>query len=266
MLEAQGGVALALGAGGVYGYAHIGVLSVIEEFGLRPDFVVGCSIGAVIGTLYGSGLSGEQLLELGMGLRRNHLLDLRPTRMGLIGGQRLEGVIRLLTRDRRLETMAPPLAIVATDVERGEKVVFTRGPAARAARASSAMPGIFAPVRIGDRLLVDGAVLERVPVRTARELGAQQVVAVGLGMLAPGQTRRVRNAFDVLMQSFDIMQREISGAFDVADVLIEPPVTAANASAAGGAQRLIESGRAAALAQIEALQAILRKKEMAGRG
>ncbi len=266
MRETQGGVALALGAGGVYGYAHIGVLSVLEESGLWPDFVVGCSIGAVIGALYGAGLNGEQLLRLGLGLRRSHLLDLRPTRMGLIGGQRLEGVIRLLTRDRKLEEMRPPLAIVATDVERGEKVVFTRGAAARAARASSAMPGIFAPVRIGERLLVDGAVLERVPVRTARELGADRVVAVALGMMEPGQMVQVRNAFDVIMQSFDIMQREISHGHDEADVMIEPPVTAANASAAGGAQRLIEAGRAAAMVQIEALRAVLHKKEMARRG
>lgn len=266
MRESQGGVALALGAGGVYGYAHIGVLSVLEEDGLWPDFVVGCSIGAVIGTLYGAGLSGEQLLQLGLGLRRSHLLDLRPTRMGLIGGQRLEGVVRLLTRDTRLEQMRPPLAIVATDVERGEKVVFTRGPAARAARASSAMPGIFAPVRIGERLLVDGAVMERVPVRTARELGAERVVAVGLGMLQKGQTVQVRNAFDVVMQSFDIMQREISYGSDVADIMIEPPVTEANASAAGGAQRLIDAGRAAAMAQLGALRSILHRREMAHRG
>lgn len=266
MRETRGGVALALGAGGVYGYAHIGVLSVLEEFGLRPDFVVGCSIGAVIGALYGAGLNGEQLVQLGLGLRRSHLLDLRPTRMGLIGGQRLEGVVRLLTRDRRLEEMQPPLAIVATDVERGEKVVFTRGLAARAARASSAMPGIFAPVRIGERLLVDGAILERVPVSTARELGAERVVAVALGMMMPGQTVQVRNAFDVVMQSFDIMQREISHGNDEADVVIEPPVSTANASAAGGAGRLIEAGRAAALAKLDALRAVLHKKEMVGRG
>ena len=263
MHDGKGGVALALGAGGVYGYAHIGVLTVLQEFGLWPDFVVGCSIGAVIGAFYGAGLTGDQLLQLGLGLRRSHLLDLRPTRMGLIGGQRLEGVVRLLTRDRRLEEMRPPLAIVATDVERGEKVVFTRGVAAKAARASSAMPGIFAPVRIGEHLLVDGAVLERVPVRTARELGAERVVAVALGMMEPGQRVQVRNAFDVVTQSFDIMQREISHGHTGADVVIAPPVAAANASAAGGAERLIEAGRAAAMAQLDALRSIMHRREMA---
>jgi len=266
MQEGHGGVALALGAGGVYGYAHVGVLSVLQEYDLWPDFVVGCSIGAVIGALYGAGLSGGQLLQLGMGLKRGHLLDLRPTRMGIIGGQRLEGVVRLLTHDRRLEEMHPPLAIVATDVERGEKVVFTRGLAARAARASSAMPGIFAPVRIGERLLVDGAVLERVPVRTARELGARRVVAVALGIMTPGQTAKVHNAFDVVLQSFDIMQREMSQGYDGADVVIEPPVGEANASGNGGAERLIDAGRAAALANIEALRDVLHaRKELAGR-
>jgi hypothetical protein len=97
-------------------------------------------------------------------------------------------------------------------------------------------------------------------------LGAQHVIAVALGMMEPGQKAQVRNAFDVVMQSFDIMQREISHWHDGADIIIEPPVVAANASAAGGAQRLIEAGRAAALVQLDALRAILHKKELAGRG
>ena len=179
-------VALALGAGGVYGYAHIGVLQVLEENALRPDFVVGCSIGAVIGALYGAGLSSRQLQSLATHLRRSHWLDVTMTRMGVVSGQRLEGVLRLLTRDRRLEDLDPPLAAVATDIERGERVVIADGPAAPAVVASSAIPGMFPPVTYRGRRLIDGGILDRVPVAVARESGAAFVVAVSLGTPAAG--------------------------------------------------------------------------------
>lgn len=257
-------VALALGAGGVYGYAHIGVLKVLEENGLRPDFVVGCSIGAVIGALYGAGLSSRQLESLGTHLRRSHWLDVTMTRMGVVSGQRLEGVLRLLTRDRRLEDLDPPLAAVATDIERGHKVVFTRGAAAVAAHASSAVPGIFSPVRVGESLLVDGALLERVPVDTARALGADRVLAVALGGTPDGQWVPVRHLFDVINQSFSIMQRALAAERAVtADVLIEP--VAPEGTGPGQAAALIEAGRGAALAQIDEIRRLF-SREVAWRG
>ncbi len=259
-MESAPKIALALGAGGVYGYAHIGVLQVLEEHGLRPDLVVGCSIGAVIGALYGAGLSSRQLEMLGTHLRRSHWLDVTMTRMGVVSGQRLEGVLRLLTRDRRLEDLDPPLAVVATDIERGRKVVFTRGPAATAARASSAIPGIFSPVRLGESLLVDGAVIERVPVDTARSLGADRVLAVALGTLRDGRRVPVRHLFDVINQSFSIMQQELAAERALrADVLVEPLAYEANATSPAQADGLIQAGRVAALGQIDAIKAMFER-------
>ncbi|MDA8344025.1 MAG: patatin-like phospholipase family protein [Thermaerobacter sp.] len=259
-------VALALGAGGIYGYAHIGVLQVLEEYGLRPDFVVGCSIGAVIGALYGAGLSSGQLETLGTHLRRSHWLDVTMTRMGVVSGQRLEGVLRLLTRDRRLEDLTPPLAVVATDIERGSKVVFTRGPAARAARASSAIPGIFSPVRLGEHLLVDGALVERVPVDTARALGADRVMAVALGTMRDGERVPVRHLFDVVNQSFDIMQRALAAERMLrADVLVEPLAYEVHRTSPAQASGLIEAGRNAATEKIEEIK-LLFSREVAWHG
>ena len=255
-------VALALGAGGIYGYAHIGVLQVLEERNLRPDLVVGCSIGAVIGALYGAGLSSSQLEMLGTHLRRSHWLDVTMTRMGVVSGQRLEGVLRLLTRDRRLEDLDPPLAIVATDIQRGSKVVFTRGPAARAARASSAIPGIFSPVRLGEQLLVDGALLERVPVDTARALGASRVLAVALGAPRNGEPVPVRHLFDVVNQSFAIMQQALAAERTLrADVLVEPLAQEGNGTSPAQVSALIQAGRDAAIAKIAEIESLFSREE-----
>lgn len=258
-------IALALGAGGIYGFAHIGVLQVLDEHGFTPDLVVGCSAGAIVGSLYGAGLRSQQLMRLAGSLRRGHIMDFTMTRMGIMSGQRLEGVLRLLTRERRLEEMVPPLAVVATDIETGESVVFTSGPAAAAARASSAIPGVFNPVRIGGRLLVDGALLQRVPVRVARDLGADKVVAVSLGVAGPAKRFPVRNMVDVVMQSFDIMQREVvRQQVAEADVLIEPELEAALAPSNRRVVDYIAAGRRAAEARLPELDAVFGRSRVVG--
>jgi NTE family protein len=251
-------VALALGAGGSFGLAHVGVLDVLHREGLVPDLIVGCSIGAVAGALYGSGIRGRDLVRLSLGLRRQYWLDLRPSRMGLVAGQKLTALLRLLTRDRDLDELNPPLAVVATDIERGERVVFTTGRAAERVRASAAIPGIFTPVVLDDRVLVDGAVLERVPVRTARELGATHVIEVSLGLLPPGQRIPVRNLFEVVLQSFDVMEREIYQLQPHrADVTLEPEVLAVSQTDQRWAMEFIRVGREAAERALPAIRMVM---------
>lgn len=258
-------IALALGAGGAYGFAHIGVLEVLEEQGLVPDIVVGCSAGAIIGALYCAGLRADQLVRLASSIRRGHFMDVTMTRMGIMSGQRLEGVLRLLTRDRRLEEMDPPLAIVATDIESGEPVVFTKGPAALAARASSAIPGVFHPVRVEGRLLVDGALLHRVPVRVARALGADRVIAVALGPTPAEGRVSVHNMVDVVLQSFDIMQREVvRQQLHEADVLIEPCVLGEGSPSRMRLRDYVAAGRSAARERIAETEALFGAREAAG--
>lgn len=233
---------LVLGAGGRLGYAHIGVLDVLDAAGLRFDGVVGSSVGAVVGALYCSGIRGKHLEKLATTIRPRHWMDFRVTRMGLLSGRRLEAVVRLLTQDRPLEEMDPPLAVIATDIERGERVVIGRGPAGPAVLASSAIPGMFPPIPYLGRRLVDGGILERLPVGTARSRGAAFVVGVALGTPS-GQRIPVRSAYDVITRSFDIMQWEVARhAGEQPDVAITP----APSDAEPDAERLLESGRQAA--------------------
>ncbi|MFK7965947.1 MAG: patatin-like phospholipase family protein [Burkholderiaceae bacterium] len=142
-------VALALGAGSLHGIAHIGILKACEEVGLRPSLVTGTSAGAIVGGLWAYGLKAVQLR-----------------------------VIAELTSDSNIEDLAIPFSAVATDLATGQRTVLDKGSLARAIAASSCIPGLFEPVKIGGIDLVDGALTEPVPVRTARELGATHVVAV----------------------------------------------------------------------------------------
>lgn len=248
---------LVLGAGGIYGLAHIGVLKVLDREGLVPDAIVGCSMGAVVGALYGSGMKGQELERLALGLRRHHWLDIRPSRMGLIAGERFLALLRLLTQERSLDELRPPLAVVATDIERGERVVFTDGNAAERVRASAAIPGIFTPMVLEGRVLVDGAILERVPVRTAREWKNGRVLAVALNGLPPGMRVPVRNLFEVVLQSFDVMQREISQLVPhSADLTLEPEVLAIPRTDASGIQAFVRAGEEAAEGALGAIRAL----------
>ena len=253
---------MVLGAGGVLGHAHVGVLEVFDEAGIAFDRIVGSSIGAVVGALYGSGIRGGDLVRLAQAVRPRHWLDFSLNRMGLVAGKRLETVLRFLTRDRRLEQLTPPLVVVATDIEAGEKVVMNRGPAAPAVMASSAVPGLFPPVTIEGRRLMDGAILERVPVSVARDEGANLVVAVSLGFPAGGAGHvSVRNALDVVTRSFDLMQREISRfSVERADVHIVP--RSSEWDGPPSPEALLEEGRRAAREALPSIRALMSSEKV----
>lgn len=252
-------VALVLGAGGQYGFAHIGVLKVLEEEGLVPDLIVGSSIGSVVGALWAAGVGADFLARLGQEMRRSQWADLRLHRLGLLAGERMEGLMRLLLRGRDLENLRPPVVVVATDIQDGERVVIDRGSAARAIRASASVPGLFAPLRWQGRLLVDGAVTERLPVRTAREQGADRILAVSLDPLRAKQVAPVTSLVDVVLRSFDILQREVTraGVTDV-DVVVEPDLTLGAGSHRERVHRLVMAGHEAAAIQRRAIRELFR--------
>ncbi|MDI3327115.1 MAG: patatin-like phospholipase family protein [Alicyclobacillaceae bacterium] len=237
-------IGLALGAGSARGFAHIGVLQVLEEHGIPIDCMAGTSMGALIAALYASGITPGDLAKLAVSLPRKSWVDPTVPRMGLVLGDRIMEVVRFLTKGLALEHLTPPLWVVATDLERGERVVFREGPAYRAVRASISIPGIFVPFMSEGRLLVDGGVVERVPIRTVREMGADIVVAVDVGK---GQAGPVRHIFDVILQSIDIMEREMVNArLPEADFVIQPDMGDMGSTAFGQAGEMIERGRAAA--------------------
>lgn len=178
-------IGIALGGGSARGYAHIGVLATLEEHDLAPDLIVGTSFGAVIGALYASGRSVEQMRLDASVMRRRHLLprlDFGLHRAALFEGRRLERYFEELTEGRHFEDLAIPLVIVATDVDTGERVMLRSGSLARALRASVSMPGVFWPVEVDGRRLVDGGIGAPVPLDTLAAFDVDVRIGVGAGM------------------------------------------------------------------------------------
>ncbi|MFU8887579.1 MAG: patatin-like phospholipase family protein [Trueperaceae bacterium] len=181
-------IGVALGGGSARGYAHIGVLAALERRGLEPDVLVGTSFGAVIGALYALGHSPAQLREDAERMRRRDVLprivDVGLDRGALFAGRRLEAYFQGLVGDARIEDLPRILAVVATDVDTGERVVLRSGPLARALRASASLPGLFAPVAWGTRRLIDGGIGAPVPLDTLEGFGVDVALGVGAGIEA----------------------------------------------------------------------------------
>ena len=217
-------VGLALGGGLARGLAHIGVLKVLEEKGIRVDFLAGTSMGGFIAALYACGLKLKLIERLAQRISRRTWMDPVFPRMGLIAGEKLEQLLHMLTGRRSFSDLDMPLAVVAVDLISGERVVVNEGSIARAVRASCAIPGIFTPVEIGGKLLVDGGVLEKVPAPTVRKMGADLVIAVDVGSQVGDY--KINHIFDVMQKSLDIMAREIHcrQSHD-ADVAVSPMVS-----------------------------------------
>ncbi|HYF55069.1 MAG TPA: patatin-like phospholipase family protein, partial [Salinarimonas sp.] len=175
-------VGLALGGGAARGWSHIGVLRVLEQAGIAVDVIAGCSIGAVVGGCHAAGKLDE-LERFALGLSKRSvvgLLDFHIGASGLIAGDRLRKLLERDLADLRIESLSPRFGCVATEFGTGHEIWLTRGPLVEAMRASYALPGIFDPVRIKGRLLLDGALVNPVPVTTARALGADVVICVNL--------------------------------------------------------------------------------------
>ena len=175
-------IGLALGGGAARGWAHIGVLRVLEEAGIVPDVIAGCSIGAVVGGCYAAGKLDElEAFTLSLTKRRvMGLLDFHFSGAGLIAGGRLQKLLDQDLTDRRVETLPIKFCTIATELVSGHEIWLTRGPLVQAMRASYALPGVFDPVMVGGRWLMDGALVNPIPITAARALGADVVICVNL--------------------------------------------------------------------------------------
>lgn len=245
-------VGLALGAGSARGLAHIGVLEVLEEAGVPVDVIVGSSAGALVGGIYSACRDLGMMERLATHIKWDHLLDFCFPRMGLIAGDRFLEFLTVLTHDKSFDELAMPFAATAVDLETGEELLLREGKVALAIRASTAVPGIVVPVRMGKRLLVDGAVLNRVPARQAREMGASLVIAVSVDGNArgmPGRSRGepVRNIFDVITAAIELMEVTILRQRMIdADIVIAPDLGDIGPTRLDRALEIISRGKAAA--------------------
>lgn len=216
-------IGLALGGGAAKGFAHIGVIKMLEVSGFTPDVVAGTSAGSVVGSLYASGLGPYELQTNSFALDEAQIRDVSLLSGGLVKGQKLQDYVNQLVKNRRLDKLNKPFAAVATELETGKRTVFVRGNTGQAVRASSSIPGVFEPVVINGKHYVDGGVVSPVPVDAARELGADIVVAVDISAKANGKAPG--GMVNIVTQSIAIMgqtlgQQEMTRA----DVIIRPNV------------------------------------------
>lgn len=246
-------IGLALGGGAARGFAHIGVIQVLEEQGIKVDLVVGTSAGSLVAALYASGRSGPELAKMADGMDESALTDWAFPGRGLIKGEALAKYMRTQTGGVAIERMKLPLGIVATDLADGQPILFQRGDVGTAVRASSAVPAVFQPVKIAEREYVDGGLVSPVPVRFARQMGATLVIGVDIS--SPPEGKPTAGPIDILMQTVAIMGRSINTwELKDADVVIRPPLLGVSSADFTARHKAIASGREAALAALPALK------------
>ncbi|WP_280769099.1 patatin-like phospholipase family protein [Salipaludibacillus daqingensis] len=235
-------IGLALGSGGSRGYAHIGILRVLADAKIPIDYISGSSMGALIGVLYGSGYSPELLEKLAIHFRRKYIFDFTVPKMGFIKGEKAKQFVKILVNDKLLEDLSPPVHVIATDLLKGERFVFTKGDIAQAVRASIAIPGIFMPEKIDGKLFVDGGVIDRVPVSVVKQMGADIVIAADVSYF--NSTPEITSIYDVIMQSMDIMEKEMmTHRQKHLDYMIRPMLNQYNATQFTEAREIIERGK-----------------------
>ena len=239
-------IGLALGGGAARGFAHIGVLQVLEENGIKPDLVVGTSAGSVVATLYASGKTPVELGQMAMTLDESSITDWVFPGRSLMKGEALARFVRNQTGGRSIEAMKTPLGVVATDLQNGQPILFRRGDPGMAVRASSAVPAVFSPVKIGEREYIDGGAVSPVPVRYARQMGAEVIIAVDISAIPEGQP--TKGPIDILLQTFNIMGHTISQwEMAEADVVMRPKLEGVGSTDFGARRLSIMAGREAAL-------------------
>ena len=246
-------IGLALGGGAARGFAHIGVLQVLEENGIKPDVIVGTSAGSVVAALYAAGKSPAELGNMAMTLDESTITDWVFPGRSLLKGEALAKFIRTSTGGRSIESMQLPLGIVATDLKSGQPILFRRGDVGMAVRASSAVPAVFSPVMIGGREYIDGGAVSPVPVRYARQMGADLIIAVDISSIPEGQS--TKGAVDILLQTFNIMGHAISQwEMAEADVVMRPKLQGVGSTDFGARRLSIMAGREAALTMLPKLR------------
>jgi NTE family protein len=265
-------IGLALGGGSAKGFAHIGVLKVLEENGIDVDIISGTSIGSLIGALYCSGYKSDDIYNIIKTIEWKKLIDFKLSKKGLIKGDKIEIFIRNLLKNKEFKDLDKKLLITAVDVITGEKIVFDKGNVAKAVRSSISIPGIFVPVENEGRILVDGGLLDNLPIKLLKDNGAELVIAVNLIRLEDEKTVYLSakessedvkiNVFDVVIRSLELIESNnamISIKNSGAEVVITPNVSKIKYHDFNKFDIGIEEGRKATMPHIENIKK-LRKR------
>jgi NTE family protein len=254
-------IALVLGGGASRGFAHVGVIKILERNGIKPDIIVGSSAGSLVGALYAGGYTAEALEVIALGMEQSDIRDVTLPDRGFVKGELLQDFINQYLDNRSIENLPIRFAAVATDLQSGDLKVFNRGNTGMAVRASSAIPGIFQPVEIGGRDYVDGGLLSSIPVHVAQQMKPDIIIAVDVSQ-DPASMVEIKDTFDVLSQTIAIMGRASSQAeAREADVVIKPDVREVGAIDFAAKKHAIEMGEKAALEKMSSIRAALKSKD-----
>jgi NTE family protein len=235
---------LALSGGATHGAAHIGILQALDREGIRPDFVAGTSAGALVGGAYCAGVPLDELSRLFLEMDWPTLLRISIKKpLSLFDTQPMEAFIKEKIGDGNFSDLQIPFAAIACDITNGEKVVLDKGPLAPALRASAAIPGLFSPVEIGGRMLVDGGIVDNLPVEQVRLMGAKYVIACDVSKRGK-LNKPPSNPFEIVLQMIYIMQnRSALVECDDCDCYIRPEVSQYSSWGFGDAQKVLEAGQ-----------------------
>lgn len=249
-------VALVLGAGASKGFAHIGVLKILETNKIPVHLIVGTSAGAFVGCLSAYGYDAFQLQKIAIAIEKGDIADLTVPDNGFIKGEKLAEYVNWTIRNTPIEKLRTPFYAVATDIQSGQEMVFGRGNAGAAVRASCAIPGVFRPVRIGDRLYVDGGVVSPVAVDAAKRLGADVVIAVDISADVGGTPPET--TIETIMQSISIMYARLAAIqLGRAEVVVRPKVGHIGAADFSKRHEAIMEGEKAAVEALPRIQSAL---------
>ena len=254
------GIGLALGGGFARGYAHLGVLQVLEEENMPIACVAGSSIGSILGAAYASGLPLARIIDKCREIRFRDFGRWRVSRFGLASNDRLGALVHRFFDSRQFEDLSIPTAIVATDLDTGDPVLFRQGGLAEPIRASCAFPGLFEPIQIGTRYLADGGLVAPVPTRAARELGAEIVVGVSVG-LHDGRRGAPTNIFQVVSRAVSAAQKHQLESWErQTDLVLRPAVQTLAWDDFERIDEAIEAGATAARSALPRLLALLNRQ------
>jgi len=251
-------IALALGGGAARGFAHVGVIKALEAQGIVPDIIVGTSAGSVVAALYAGGANGFELQKLALSMEDGSVSDWVLPDRGFIRGEALQNFVNKALANRPMNALPRKLAVVATELQTGEMTVLRSGDVGLAVRASSSVPGVFQPVRIGGREFVDGGLVSPVPAKVARDMGADFVIAVDIS--SKPKNAKVSSMIDVLLQTFTIMSTTVAQyELGQADVVIRPDVGSIGGTDFQSKHLAILEGEKAAAEKMEQIRAALAK-------
>ena len=256
---------LALGSGGARGVAHVGLLKALEEQGIKIDYIAGCSMGAVVGGVYASGVSAQKMYEIVKTLKKRDIISINPailSEKSLLKSSKVRALLCEYLATENIEDFPIEFKCVATDLLSGEMYTFDSGEGALAIQASSTIPAVFAPVKYGDKLFVDGGCTCRVPIKTVKEMGADVVIAMDVLKNCSQPVDEVHGIINVVLRSFDIMDAgNASLRYErdkgLCDMLLQPEMKGISQYAVKDLDRAFEEGYLLTKKNMEAIKSLL---------